>query len=136
LVSTLNDLFSQILANAAIVPAGSPNGGVSVFVSNATDLVIDINGYYAPQSGITLAQGTPAAPSINFSGDSGTGIYSPGAGAVSIANGGNANLTVTGNGNVGIGTTTPQAKLEISGSGSDVAGNSDLRVTGTGTIAA
>ena len=44
-VSTLNDLQGQIVANAAIVPAGT-SGGISVFVSDATNLVIDINGYF------------------------------------------------------------------------------------------
>ena len=47
LVSTLNDLSGTIVANAAIVPAGS-NGAVSVFAYDATDLVIDITGYFAP----------------------------------------------------------------------------------------
>ncbi len=46
-VSTLNDLSGAIEANAAIVPAGSA-GAISVFVYDATDLVIDINGYFAP----------------------------------------------------------------------------------------
>jgi hypothetical protein len=46
-VSTLNDLSGAIVANAAIVPAGSA-GAISVFVYDATDLVIDINGYFAP----------------------------------------------------------------------------------------
>ena len=46
LVSTLNDLPAQIIANAAIVPAGS-SGEVSVFPSSDTDLIIDINGYFA-----------------------------------------------------------------------------------------
>jgi len=44
-VSTLNDLQGQIVANAAVVPAGA-SGGISVFVSDATNLVIDINGYF------------------------------------------------------------------------------------------
>ena len=44
-VSTLNDLQGQIIANAAIVPAGT-SGGISIFVSDATNLVIDINGYF------------------------------------------------------------------------------------------
>ena len=44
-VSTLNDLQGQVIANAAIVPAGSA-GSISVFVSEATHLVIDVNGYF------------------------------------------------------------------------------------------
>ena len=46
-VSTLNDLTGTIVANAAIVPAGA-SGSVSVFVTNVTTLIIDINGYFAP----------------------------------------------------------------------------------------
>jgi hypothetical protein len=46
-VSTLNDVGGTVVANAAIVPAGS-NGAISVFANSATDLVIDINGYFAP----------------------------------------------------------------------------------------
>ena len=38
----------DIRNNAAIVPAGTPNGGISVITNGATDLVIDINGYYTP----------------------------------------------------------------------------------------
>jgi hypothetical protein len=47
LVSTLNATTGTVTANAAIVPGGT-NGGVSVFVTNDSDLVIDINGYFAP----------------------------------------------------------------------------------------
>jgi hypothetical protein len=46
-VSTLNALTGAITANAAIVPAGT-NGDINVFVTNDSDLVIDINGYFAP----------------------------------------------------------------------------------------
>ena len=53
-VSTLNSLNGAIIANAAIVPAGT-GGAVSVFVTNATDVVIDINGYFAPPTGPALA---------------------------------------------------------------------------------
>ena len=45
LVSTLNSLDARVKANAAIVPAGV-NGAVSVFVTNATELILDINGYF------------------------------------------------------------------------------------------
>ncbi|MGA8029064.1 MAG: choice-of-anchor D domain-containing protein, partial [Bryobacteraceae bacterium] len=46
-VSTLNAPTEAVTANAAIVPAGS-GGEINVFASNNTDLVIDINGYFAP----------------------------------------------------------------------------------------
>src|SRR5258708_3451411 len=49
LVSTLNALGGDIVANAAIVPAGT-NGAVSVFATNNTDVIVDINGYFAPAS--------------------------------------------------------------------------------------
>jgi hypothetical protein len=45
LVSTLNSFEGRIKANAAIVPAGS-GGGVSVFVTNETHVILDVNGYF------------------------------------------------------------------------------------------
>ena len=46
-VSTLNAPTGTIVANAALVPAGI-SGAISVFVTDATNLVIDIDGYFAP----------------------------------------------------------------------------------------
>ena len=46
-VSTLNSLAGKVVANAAIVPAGS-NGAISVYVSDPADVFFDINGYFAP----------------------------------------------------------------------------------------
>jgi Divergent InlB B-repeat domain len=50
-VSTLNSYSGQVVANAAIVPAGT-SGKISTFASNDTDLVIDVNGYFAPPSSV------------------------------------------------------------------------------------
>jgi hypothetical protein len=60
LVSTLNSYTGTVTANAAIVTAGS-NGDVSVYVTNDSDLVIDINGYFAPPGagGLSLVPLTP-----------------------------------------------------------------------------
>ena len=52
-VSTMNSLDGRIKANAAIVPAGT-SGSVSVFVTNTTNVVLDIDGYFAPASAQTL----------------------------------------------------------------------------------
>ena len=54
LVSTLNSYDGRVKANAAIVPAGT-QGAVSFYVTNTTDLVLDIDGYFAPVSSSTLA---------------------------------------------------------------------------------
>src|SRR5262249_38771640 len=98
-VSTLNSFLGTVVSNAAIVPAGT-SGSVNVFVTNNTDLIIDINGYYAPQSGITLAQGAPGTPSLSFSGDPGTGIYSSGANTLNITTGGANRVTVRSDGDL------------------------------------
>ena len=47
--ATLNSTDGRIKSNAAIVPAGT-NGAISVFASNATNVVLDINGYFVPAS--------------------------------------------------------------------------------------
>jgi hypothetical protein len=46
-VSTLNSFDGSVVANAAIVPAGA-GGAINVFVTNQTDVILDINGYFAP----------------------------------------------------------------------------------------
>jgi hypothetical protein len=45
-VSTLNNPTATVVANAAIVPAGT-NGAIEVYAYNTTDLLIDIDGYFA-----------------------------------------------------------------------------------------
>jgi hypothetical protein len=47
LVSTLNSFDGTVVANAAIVPAGT-NGAISIYVTNPTHVILDINGYFAP----------------------------------------------------------------------------------------
>ncbi|MDQ6891923.1 MAG: tail fiber domain-containing protein [Acidobacteriota bacterium] len=57
LVSTLNYLPGQTLANAAIVAAG-PGGGITVMAGTGTHLIIDINGYFAGAVVTRLNPGT------------------------------------------------------------------------------
>jgi hypothetical protein len=57
-VSTLNSYTGDIVANAAIVPAGT-NGAVSAFVTDDTELIIDINGYFQADTGSTFYAATP-----------------------------------------------------------------------------
>ena len=60
LVSTLNAPTGAVTANAAIVPAGA-GGDISIFVTNAADVVLDVNGYFAPPAtgGLSLYPVTP-----------------------------------------------------------------------------
>ena len=46
-VSTLNSWDGTVVANAAIVPAGT-DGAVSIYVTDQTHVILDINGYFAP----------------------------------------------------------------------------------------
>jgi len=59
-VSTLNSSTGTVAANAAIVPAGS-GGDISIFVSDTSDVILDVNGYFAPPGtgGLSLYTVTP-----------------------------------------------------------------------------
>ena len=60
LVSTLNSPTGTAVANAAIIPAGQ-GGDISVYVTDESELIMDINGYFAPPTpgGLSLY---PLAP--------------------------------------------------------------------------
>jgi hypothetical protein len=61
-VSTLNVYTpGTVVANAAIVPAGT-SGSITAYESDATDLIIDINGYFAPASGSSGLRLYPVTP--------------------------------------------------------------------------
>jgi hypothetical protein len=61
----------------------------------------------------SAAGGAQATPSITFTGDLNTGIYSPGADQVAVATNGTGRLFVASDGKVGIGTSSPISKVHI-----------------------
>ena len=81
LVSTLNSFDGSIVANAAIVPAGT-GGSISAYVTDATDLILDINGYFAAPGtgGLSFYPVTPCriADTRNATGTFGGPILSAG----------------------------------------------------------
>ena len=59
-VSTLNS-DGRVKANAAVVPAGT-NGGVNVYATDPTHLIIDISGYFVPAASSSGLQFFPLTP--------------------------------------------------------------------------
>jgi len=62
---------------------------------------------------LAVTAGTAALPGIAVSGDTNTGIYSPGADQVAISTGGTGRLFVISTGSVGMGTSSPQSQLQV-----------------------
>jgi hypothetical protein len=60
-VSTLNSWTGTVVANAAIVPAGS-NGSITVFVTDPVDAILDTNGYFAPPGSAGALTFYPVVP--------------------------------------------------------------------------
>ena len=60
-VATLNSIDGRIKSNAAIVPAGA-GGAISVFATDATDVIIDINGYFVPSNNPSALAFYPITP--------------------------------------------------------------------------
>jgi hypothetical protein len=117
LVSTLNAPTGATTANAAIVPAGT-NGDISVFVTHPADVVIDVNGYFAPPGpgGLSLHNLTPCrvldtrnpAGSLPFNGKIDLNVAAASCGAPAAADAYVVNATVVPPGPLGFLTLWPQ----------------------------
>jgi hypothetical protein len=88
-VSTLNYTAGQTIANAAIIPLGVAGGSTIIAGVSGTELIIDVNGYYAPggivntvntlSGDVTLAAGTnvtitPAGQTLTISASAPAGV--------------------------------------------------------------
>jgi len=120
-VSTLNDPTGTVEANAALSPAGTA-GSIDVYVTNTTDLLVDINGYFAPVEGGALSlyalppcrvldtrNPAGAAP---FEGAINVDVIGAGCGGTSAAQAYVFNATVVPEGFLGYVTLWPQGALQ------------------------
>jgi hypothetical protein len=116
----LNAPTGVVTANAAIVPAGL-SGSVAVFVTNTSDLVIDINGYFAPPAtgGLSLyalkpcrVLDTRTAPLPPFNGKIDVNVMLSGCGAPPAAQSYVLNATVVPPGALGFLTLWPQGAVQ------------------------
>jgi hypothetical protein len=81
-VATLNDGQGAVVNNAAIVPAGTPSGGISVFNSGPAtiDVVIDMNGFFAAPTDVN----NNTALGLQSLADNNGGTYNTAAGAFAL----------------------------------------------------
>ena len=137
LAATLIWAQALLVSNAAVVPAGT-NGSVDIYASANTDLVIDINGYYAAPTDVlsNTALGTGALLS-NTAGEFNTASGSEAlrlntTGSLNTASGAAAlQDNTTGSGNTATGASA--LALNTTGSGNTATGWNALEDNTTGT---
>jgi hypothetical protein len=104
-----NSLAYQAAAN--IVDGTIVNADVNASAAIAgTKISPDFGSQTVQTTGIfSHALGTATAPTVTFTGDTNTGIYSPGADQLAISTNGVGRLFVDANGNVGVGNNSPSS---------------------------
>jgi hypothetical protein len=139
-VSTLNDTQGLIVANAAIVPAGTPLGGVSVYNSGpaTTDVIIDMNGFFTAPSDLNANTAIGMGTLANNT----TGYGNTANGADALANNTigefdtASGISALSNNTTGIGNTASgygALKLNTTGSGNTASGWGALYSNSTGS---
>jgi hypothetical protein len=73
--------------------------------------------------------GSAGAPTITFTGDTNTGIYSPGAGQVAVSTGGSGKIFIAADGKLGVLTASPSTALAVAGG---ISGTGALNISGGG----
>jgi hypothetical protein len=138
-VATLNDPQGIIAQNAAIVPAGTPSGGISFHSTGpaAVEIIIDMNGYYAAPS--DLNGNTAIGLSALASNTTGTNNTAVGSDALAVNTTGEHNTAVgaytleadtTGGANTAVGNEALQSNT--TGSGNSAVGGLSLTTNTTG----
>jgi len=95
------------LAGTEVLPIVQSGATVKVAVSDLTA------GRAISATGVSNGLGAVATPSYTFTGDTNTGMWSPGADAVAISTAGNEVLRATSTGRVGIGINSPGFTLHV-----------------------
>jgi len=119
-ISTQNLLVEDknIIIGDVATPTDVTADGGGITLKGATDKTInwvDATDAWTSSERFSVPLGTAALPSLMFTGDTNTGIYSPGADQVAISTGGSGRLFVDASGNVGVGTASPASTLHVNG---------------------
>ena len=127
---------------ASFITAGNATNGLQVSSDNTGILELKSgtgSGTTAVTIGtgqqVAMTLGSAAAPSITFSGDTNTGIFSPAADTIAFAEGGVESARIDSSGNLLVGTTTLVGKLNVLASSNVGAGyNAYFRNTWSGDV--
>jgi hypothetical protein len=133
--STLNSYTGLILANEAIV-AGGNNGSVTAYVTDDTDVILDLNGYFLPvgsQSGTGIALGPNAhAGAFDVSIGNQAGGTNETSGSANMAIGAGV-LTANNTGSLNVGIGNGALGVNTSGNYNTAIGDHSLAANTTGT---
>jgi len=128
-----SETLANLKATTANVVTLTVTGNATI--GDASTDTVTLNSTLTANTAVIFSAGTSAAPSITFTSDTNTGIFSPAADTIAFAEGGAEAMRIDSSGNLGLGVTSPLSRIDARAASAVIANYQTIQAFSTDSAA-
>jgi uncharacterized protein GlcG (DUF336 family) len=128
-----SETLANLKATTANVVTLTVTGNATI--GDASTDTVTLNSTLTANTAVIFSAGTSAAPSITFTSDTNTGIFSPAADTIAFAEGGAEAMRIDSSGNLGVGVSSPLSRIDARAASAVIANYQTIQAFSTDSAA-